>query len=108
VGAQPVEPVPAAVACPLCGFGYVPGGETCRERGCPVAFGGCATRHCPRCGYTMPDEERSVASRLVRLLFKPRARRTPGHLAELPGRGVPGRAGGAEGRQHGLHRLVEG
>ena len=48
---------------------YVPGGETCRERGCPVAFGGCATRHCPRCGYTMPDEERSTAARFVRLLF---------------------------------------
>ncbi len=69
--------------CPLCGLEYVPGGETCREKGCPVAFGGCATRHCPRCGYTMPDEERSTAARLVRLLFRPRGRRPAGTLAEL-------------------------
>jgi Fe2+ transport system protein FeoA len=73
-----------AVTCPLCGFAYVPGGESCREHGCPVAIGGCATRHCPRCGYTMPDEERSAAARLVRRLFRPRAPRASGTLADLP------------------------
>jgi Fe2+ transport system protein FeoA len=73
----------AATRCPLCGFDYVPGGETCREKGCPVAFGGCATRHCPRCGYTMPDEERSAAARFVRMLFGGRARKA-GTLADLP------------------------
>jgi Fe2+ transport system protein FeoA len=72
------------VSCPLCGLEYAPGGETCRERGCPVAFGGCATRHCPRCGYTMPDEERSTAARLVRLLFRPRRKSAAPTLAELP------------------------
>ena len=46
--------------CPLCGLDYVPGGDDLPEHGCPVAFGGCATRHCPRCGYTMPDEERAA------------------------------------------------
>lgn len=80
-------PAPVALAgaatCPLCGFDYVPGGETCREKGCPVAFGGCATRHCPRCGYTMPDEERSAAARFVRRLFGGRVKR-PGTLADLP------------------------
>jgi len=77
------RPVAGATQCPLCGFDYVPGGETCREKGCPVAFGGCATRHCPRCGYTMPDEERSTAARFVRMLFGGRARKA-GTLAELP------------------------
>jgi len=74
----------AAVTCPLCGFGYVPGGDSCREHGCPIALGGCATRHCPRCGYTVPDEERSAAARLVRRLFRPRSRHAAGTLAELP------------------------
>jgi Fe2+ transport system protein FeoA len=32
----------------------------------------------------MPDEERSVAARLVRRLFRPRPRRAAGTLAELP------------------------
>jgi Fe2+ transport system protein FeoA/predicted nucleic acid-binding Zn ribbon protein len=77
------SPVVGTTRCPLCGFGYVPGGETCKEKGCPVAFGGCATRHCPRCGYTMPDEERSAAARFVRLLFGGRAKKS-GTLAELP------------------------
>ncbi len=70
--------------CPLCGLEYVPGGTTCREKGCPVALGGCATRHCPRCGYTMPDEERSTAARLVRLLFRSRTGHRQGTLSELP------------------------
>ena len=82
---QPLPAPPAPVtSCPLCGLEYVPGGETCRERGCPVAFGGCATRHCPRCGYTMPDEERSAAARLVRRLFRPSAPQPAGTLADLP------------------------
>jgi Fe2+ transport system protein FeoA len=85
VSAQPVVAQGPPVSCPLCGFDYVPGGETCRERGCPVALGGCATRHCPRCGYTMPDEERSFASRLVRRLFGSGQRaEAPRHLADLP------------------------
>jgi len=74
----------ALVACPLCGFEYVPGGDSCREHGCPIAFGTCATRHCPRCGYTMPDEERSASARFVRRLFAPRPRRAAGTLADLP------------------------
>jgi Fe2+ transport system protein FeoA len=77
-------PAAAATTCPLCGLEYVPGGSSCREKGCPVAFGGCATRHCPRCGYTMPDEERSAAARLVRMIFRPRRARGGGTLAELP------------------------
>lgn len=72
------------VDCPLCGLAYVPGGDSCREHGCPIAIGGCATRHCPRCGYTMPDEERSVAARLVRRLFRPRPAEPAGTLADLP------------------------
>jgi Fe2+ transport system protein FeoA len=74
----------AAVTCPLCGFAYVPGGDSCREHGCPIALGGCATRHCPRCGYTMPDEERSASARFVRRLFAARPRPASGTLAELP------------------------
>jgi Fe2+ transport system protein FeoA len=85
VTTQPVgAPAAGAVTCPLCGFGYVPGGDSCRDHGCPIAVGGCATRHCPRCGYTMPDEERSTAARLVRRLFRPRPRRAAGTLADLP------------------------
>jgi Fe2+ transport system protein FeoA len=86
---ETVSPAPAAahVSCPLCGLDYQPGGDTCREHGCPIAIGGCATQHCPRCGYTMPDESRSAAARLIRRLF----RRVPaashavaGSLADLP------------------------
>ncbi len=86
MASQPVPTDSTAVLtkCPLCGLEYAPGGELCREKGCPVAFGGCATLHCPRCGYTMPDERRSAASRLVRLLFPGRAARPEGTLAELP------------------------
>ncbi len=86
MGTQPaVEPsvTGSLTTCPLCGLEYVPGGSTCREKGCPVALGGCATRHCPRCGYTMPDEERSAAARLVRLLFRGRAAQRNGALSEL-------------------------
>jgi len=80
----PEAPAVAAVTCPLCCFEYVPGGDSCREHGCPIALGGCATRHCPRCGYTMPDEERSAAARLVRRLFRPRPRHAVETLADLP------------------------
>lgn len=77
-------PAPAPVECPLCGFAYVPGGDSCREHGCPIALGRCATRHCPRCGYTMPDEEKSAAARFVRRLFRPRPRQVARNLAEMP------------------------
>ena len=80
----PAARATVAVACPLCGLEYEPGGSTCREHGCPVAFGSCATRHCPRCGYTMPDEEKSVAARLVRKLLSRRPRPSAGTLADLP------------------------
>jgi Fe2+ transport system protein FeoA len=80
---------PAPVTCALCGFEYVPGGDSCREHGCPVAFGVCATRHCPRCGYVVPDEEKSVAVRLLRRLL----RRRPG----AAGRTLAGLSAGAEG-----------
>jgi len=83
----PPAPVAAHVTCPLCGLDYQPGGDTCREHGCPIAIGGCATQHCPRCGYTMPDESRSGAARLIRRLFRrqpPVVTHTAGSLAELP------------------------
>jgi Fe2+ transport system protein FeoA len=63
-------PAAALTTCPLCGLEYQPGGDTCREHGCPIAIGGCATQHCPRCGYTMPDESKSGAARLIRRLFR--------------------------------------
>ena len=81
--ASAIEPA-AGESCPLCGLVYAPGGESCREKGCPVAFGGCATRHCPRCGYTMPDEERSAAARFVRLLFGAKKKQGRATLADLP------------------------
>ena len=72
------------MTCGLCGLEYEPGGDACREHGCPIAMGGCATLHCPRCGYTVPDEEKSVAARFVRRLFGPRpGRRAAGTLADL-------------------------
>ncbi len=84
MAAQPLAPSgPGLTRCPLCSFEYEPGGTTCREKGCPVALGGCATRHCPRCGYTMPDEERSFAARLVRRLFTARTAKAKGTLAQL-------------------------
>jgi Fe2+ transport system protein FeoA len=94
-------PTTDLVACPLCGLEYEPGGSTCREHGCPVAFGGCATRHCPRCGYTMPDEEKSAAARLVRRLLTRRPRRPAGTLADLPpgAQGVVESIGGAPALQ---------
>ena len=92
----PGAPPANATTCPLCSFAYVPGGDSCREHGCPIAFGSCATRHCPRCGYTMPDEEKSAAARFVRRLFRPRPRHAAGTVAELPAGsfGVVERIGG--------------
>jgi len=65
---------------------YVPGGDSCREHGCPIATFGCATQHCPRCGYTMPDESKSGAARLIRRLFRRQpspVTHTAGSLADL-------------------------
>jgi Fe2+ transport system protein FeoA len=82
--ASAIEPA-LDTSCPLCGLVYAPGGESCREKGCPVAFGGCAIRHCPRCGYTMPEEERSTAARFVRLLFGATKKKSAAAtLADLP------------------------
>ena len=81
-----VPPAAPSFTCPMCGLAYQPGGSTCKEHGCPIAIGGCATQHCPRCGYTMPDESRSGAARLIRRLFR-RGAAKPAHagsLAELP------------------------
>lgn len=88
--------VAAFVTCPLCGLQYTPGGDTCKEHGCPLSFGTCATRHCPRCGYTIPDEERSVAVRFLRRLLGRREPLVAGSLAELPagGQGVVSRLEG--------------
>ena len=78
-------PAAASFTCPMCGLEYQPGGDTCKEHGCPIAIGGCATQHCPRCGYTMPDESRSGAARLIRKLFRRSAAPRPvaGSLVEL-------------------------
>jgi Fe2+ transport system protein FeoA len=83
---RPAAPASAASTCPMCGLVYQPGGDTCKEHGCPIAIGGCATQHCPRCGYTMPDESRSGAARLIRKLFRRSAAPRPasGSLVELP------------------------
>lgn len=71
--------------CPLCGFAYEPGGETCRERGCPLAVTGCRTLHCPRCGYAVPDESASLLARWVRrLLGRPTPIPGAPTLADLP------------------------
>jgi Fe2+ transport system protein FeoA/predicted nucleic acid-binding Zn ribbon protein len=77
-------PTGPLVNCPLCGLDYAPGGDTCKEHGCPLSFGTCATRHCPRCGYTIPDEERSVAVRLARKLLGRREPLIAESLAQLP------------------------
>ena len=88
-------PAAASFTCPMCGLAYQPGGDTCKEHGCPIAIGGCATQHCPRCGYTMPDESKSGAARLIRKLFRRSAAKPAaigGSLAELP----PGSSGVVE------------
>jgi len=82
-----VPPTAPSFTCPMCGLAYQPGGDTCKEHGCPIAIGGCATQHCPRCGYTMPDESKSAAAKLIRSLFRraPKPAATAGRLAELAG-----------------------
>lgn len=59
--------------CPLCGFTYEPGDNACRTSGCPLAGTNCRKLHCPRCGYSVPDEQASVLARWVRRLFAGRA-----------------------------------
>lgn len=54
--------------CSLCGFAYAPGGAVCRERACPLAVLGCSLEHCPRCGFSAPDERSSRLARWVRRL----------------------------------------
>jgi Fe2+ transport system protein FeoA len=90
--AAPVDPV----TCALCGFVYTPGGDSCRTHGCPLAFGSCATRHCPHCGYTMPDEQRSATLDFLRKLMGRREPMAAGTVAELPAgaRGVVARLEG--------------
>jgi Fe2+ transport system protein FeoA len=78
-----VATLSSPVTCGLCGFEYVPGGDSCKEHGCPVAFGTCATRHCPRCGYAVPDEERSVMAGFLRRLLRRRDALAAGTVAEL-------------------------
>jgi Fe2+ transport system protein FeoA len=97
----------ASFSCPMCGLAYQPGGDTCKEHGCPIAIGGCATQHCPRCGYTMPDESKSGAARLIRKLFRRRAPRPPvvGSMAELPA-GTTGVVERLEGDPELLARLT--
>jgi Fe2+ transport system protein FeoA len=94
--------LPLAVApadplrCALCGFEYTPGGDSCREHGCPIALGTCATRHCPNCGYTMPDEQKSPTLGFLRRLLGRREPMAAGTVAELPAgaRGVVARLQG--------------
>jgi Fe2+ transport system protein FeoA len=77
-------PPETVTTCALCSFVYAPGGDSCRERGCPIAIGACATRHCPRCGYTTPDEQKSASLRFVRWLLQKSPRAVAGTLAEMP------------------------
>jgi Fe2+ transport system protein FeoA len=101
-------PAAASFTCPMCGLAYQPGGDTCKEHGCPIAIGGCATQHCPRCGYTMPDESKSGAARLIRRLFRRSAAKpaaVAGSLAELPA-GSTGVVERLEGHPELLARLT--
>jgi DtxR family Mn-dependent transcriptional regulator len=93
------------VTCALCGFAYGPGGDSCKEHGCPVAFGTCATRHCPRCGYTVPDESKSVMAGLVRRLLRRRQPLAAGTVAELSS-GEKGVVARLEGDPELLSRLI--
>lgn len=78
----PMAPTPDGVTCALCGFVYTPGGDSCKEHGCPIAFGTCATQHCPNCGYTMPDDQKSPTVAFFRKLFARRQASPPGTLAQ--------------------------
>ena len=86
-----------AAPCALCGFRYTPGDDSCREHGCPIAFGTCSTRHCPNCGYTMPDDQKSPTLRFIRKLFGRSEPKSVGSVADMPsgGTGVIGRLEGA-------------
>jgi len=105
----PLSPAPATpadpVTCTLCGFGYTPGGDSCRERGCPIALGKCATLHCPNCGYTMPDERKSAALGFLRKLLRRREPMAAGTVAELPA-GARGEVARLEGDPELLTRLT--
>ncbi len=90
-------PAPATT-CPLCSFEYVPGGDSCREHGCPIALGTCATQHCPRCGYTMPDEERSAAAPLRPAAVPPQAPAAGGGHPRRAARGLLRRRRAHRGR----------
>jgi Fe2+ transport system protein FeoA len=76
--------------CPLCGFDYEPGGESCQASGCPLATRSCRKLHCPRCGYEVPDERASILARWVRRAFggndavEPRPADDVRRLVELP------------------------
>ena len=76
------------VTCALCGFTYEPGGEACRGASCPLAIAGCRIAHCPRCGYTTPDEARGLAGWIGRWLSRPALGRVA-RLSEMP-TGRPG------------------
>ena len=76
-------PDPGPAICALCGFEYTPGGESCREHGCPIALGTCATRHCPNCGYTMPDDQKSPTLRFLRRLLGRSEPSAAGTLARM-------------------------
>ena len=88
--------------CPLCGFQYEPGESACRTSGCPLAGTNCSKLHCPRCGYSVPDEQASTLARWVRRLFAAPAVASPAAedgarpLADLPAgtRGAIVRIGG--------------
>jgi Fe2+ transport system protein FeoA len=70
--------------CSLCGFAFEPGGAACAARGCPFAGAGCRTLDCPRCGYAVPDEDKSRLARWVRRLFaRTAAVGAPRTLADL-------------------------
>ena len=101
LAASPADPV----SCALCGFEYTPGGDSCREHGCPIAVGTCATRHCPNCGYTMPDEQKSSAASFVRRLLGRRQPMAVGTVAEL-GAGEHGVVARLEGDPELMTRLT--
>jgi len=76
----------AAVVCALCGFEYEPGGEACRNHGCPLASGSCQSLHCPRCGYAVPDPRGSAVLGWLGRIFRKSEPQAPGPcaLADLP------------------------
>jgi Fe2+ transport system protein FeoA len=79
--------------CSLCGFAYAPGGAVCRERACPLAVFGCSMEHCPRCGFSAPDERSSRLARWVRRVLS-----RPKHGETLGARSVVDLRAGASAR----------